>query len=575
MKAEKPKNKTLRAKAEAKAKKIPYSLSDFSSEKARELFHEIEVHQIELEMQNQELQEAKQRLEEARDLYSNLFDFAPVGYVLLNEKGVVMNINLTGCNLLGIDRVKIKGKPFSMLVLKSETEKLFLKLKEAFTTGTIIPFDLKIKSQSGEIITVLIHGVISEDNTTGDSFCQMALQDVTELRKAEILQRQYDDLQHEKHQIQQYLDLAPVVFLLIDNEQKVLMINQKGCDVLGYDRDEIEGQLWFKNFVRPLDVNGGNYTYYNFENKKLLWAPFFECTVVCKDGEDKLMSWSNTTLFDSTGQIMGTLSAGEDITVRKKLEEDRKEYTDELEEIVKERTKRLTEALKTERQINEMKSAFISIASHELRTPLTIVLSSTILIEKYLNAGLYSNQKKHIDRIKESIEHFTTILDDFLSLDKLERGIIIASKDHFNLKELIEKCISEVEAILKPNQKIIFYYRGESDIVLDRKIMHIVLINLLSNAIKYSEENIELEAVVKNDLLTISVMDRGIGISKSEQKYLFTRFFRGKNTSNIPGTGLGLSIVKRYMELLGGSIRFSSKPNIGTTFIVLIPLNKT
>jgi signal transduction histidine kinase len=70
-------------------------------------------------------------------------------------------------------------------------------------------------------------------------------------------------------------------------------------------------------------------------------------------------------------------------------------------------------------------------------------------------------------------------------------------------------------------------------------------------------------------------MDRGIGISKSEQKYLFTRFFRGKNTSNIPGTGLGLSIVKRYMELLGGSIRFSSKPNIGTTFIVLIPLNKT
>jgi len=90
----------------------------------------------------------------------------------------------------------------------------------------------------------------------------------------------------------------------------------------------------------------------------------------------------------------------------------------------------------------------------------------------------------------------------------------------------------------------------------------------------YSDEDIELVSIVNNDLVTISIKDKGIGISEDEQKYLFTRFFRAKNTDNIPGTGLGLSIVKRYMELLGGSIQFSSKPNIGSTFTVLIPLNK-
>jgi PAS domain S-box-containing protein len=576
MKAEKSKNQVPKANSESKTKrrKIPYSFTSLSSEKANELLYEIEVHQIELEVQNRELQNAQQRLEEIRDLYTNLFDFAPLGYLLINEKGVVTNINLTGCSLMGIDRTQIKGKPFSSFVSKHDSKTLYSKLKETFTTGAVIPFDLTIKHPSKGLINVLMHGTLNQKKISGETICHLSIQDVTELRKAEILKGQFNDLRREKEQVQQYLDLAPVVFLLIDTDQKVRLINQKGCEVLGYKREEIEGKTWFKNFVRPLYVNGGDYTYYNIENKKLLWAPFFECTVVCKNGEDKLMSWSNTTLFDSSGEIMGTLSAGEDITVRKKLEVDKQEYTDELEEIVKERTLRLTEALKTERQINEMKSAFISIASHELRTPLTIVLSSTILIEKYLEAGSYDKQQKHIDRIKESIVHFTTILDDFLSLDKLERGIIIASKHHFSLKKLIQKSISEMEPILKPNQKILARFRGEMDIVLDQKIMHNVLINLLSNAIKYSEEDIELDAIVNNDFLTISIKDKGIGISKTEQKYLFTRFFRGKNTKNIPGTGLGLSIVKRYMELLGGTIQFSSKPNIGSTFTALIPIEE-
>lgn len=568
---EKSENKALRKRAEAKTKRITQSLANLSVESIKELFHEIEVHQIELEMQNQELREIQHRLEVSRDQYSNLFDFAPVGYILLNEKGIVTNINLTGCNILGVDRSRINGKPFSVFLDSAEARKLHLKLKEAFITGTFTPFDLRIKHKTKVGISVIMHGTVTEDKEMGRSICYISIQDVTVLRKAEKLQRKFDDLQREKDTVQQYLDLAPVIFLLIDSEQKVQMINQKGCDVLGYSREEVEGKEWFKEFVIPLKENGGKYTYYNFENKKLLWTPYFECEVACKNGEQKLFAWTNNTIFDNNGAILATLSAGEDITARKKLEVNQQEYTEELEEIVKERTKRLSDALKNERQINEMKSAFISIASHELRTPITIVMSSTILIEKYLKAGLYANQQKHIDRIKESVHHFTSILDDFLSLDKLERGIIIAKKDQFDLKELIEKCIDEMEGICKKDQKIILDYKGTTQVQLDQKIIRNVLVNLLTNAIKYSEDSIEVHATLSHNLITLSVADKGIGMDKSDQKYIFTRFFRARNTDNIPGTGLGLSIVKRYVELLGGTIQFKSKKNVGSTFTLLLP----
>ena len=113
MKAKNPPNSALRKKAEAQIKNLPLSTLDLTMEKAKTLLHELEVHQIELEMQNQELREAQQQLEKARDEYCDLFDFAPVGYLILNEKGVINNINLTACHLFGIDRLHIKGKPFS------------------------------------------------------------------------------------------------------------------------------------------------------------------------------------------------------------------------------------------------------------------------------------------------------------------------------------------------------------------------------------------------------------------------------------------------------------------------------
>ncbi len=562
-----PKTDELRSKAEAKLRQSSTLPKDLTLDKAKVLMHELEVHQLELEMQNQELRETQHRLEELRDQYTDLFDFAPVGYLVVDKKGVIKNINLTACTLLGLERSLLIGKPLSAYMSSGQSIKLFLNLNEAFKNGNLPSFELTMKDRKNRTFTGLLQGTIPNYSKSSDT-CRISLQDITELKAAAAIKKQHDELQLEKEKIQRYLDLAPVVFLLIDSDHNVQMINQKGCELLGYKRVEILGINWFKNFIIGHDDTKVDPTDESFQNNKLLLKPYVENFVKCKNGEKRLMGWTNIALLDNRGNQIGTLSSGEDITQRKKEEVTKQRYMEELETMVGERTKELSDALENEKQISEMKSSFVSIASHELRTPITIVLSSIILIEKYGALGQFEKQKKHFNRIKTSITHFISILDDFLSLDKLEKGIVRVNKETFDLPDFINFTIGEMEVMLKEDQKISYTHSGQRNTTQDKKIFRNILLNLLSNAIKYSEKDIELTTVENNGSLTLKIKDQGIGIPEEDSQFLFKRFFRAKNAEDIPGTGLGLSIVERYLDLLKGSIEFTSQENKGSTFTV-------
>ena len=565
--------KKLRSKAEAKVGKMPHSKLDLTIEKAKTLMHELEVHQIELEMQNQELRETQHHLEDARDRYTDLFDFAPIGYLVLDEKGVIENINLTACTMMETERSLIKGKPFSAYMSGRESGKLFLKLREAYESEVLKPFDLQIKRNAKSTFIALVHGTVTR-NETGEALYRISMQDITEIREAEILQQQHKDLQSEKEKIQRYLNLAPVIFLLLDNEYKVEMINQKGCDLLGYEKQMLQGEKWFDYVVPKKSENEATTSPHYFRNKKLLMQPYFESNVRCNNGDLRLIGWTNTTLTDKFGKTIGILSAGEDITERKKMETARQKYTENLEKTVKERTKELSEALEAEKKINELKSAFITIASHELRTPITIILSSIILIERYSVKGEYQKQQKFIDRIKSASNQFRAILDDFLSLDKLERGVVRVVKENLDLREFVLHLMDDMEGILHTGQQVIHTHKGSSKIVQDRRMLRHIIANLLSNAIKYSDEDIEMDTSVAKGKLTIKVIDKGIGIPEEDHSQLFNRFFRAKNVEHLQGTGLGLSIVERYLDLLGGTIEFTSTLSEGSTFTIVLPINQ-
>lgn len=243
----------------------------------------------------------------------------------------------------------------------------------------------------------------------------------------------------------------------------------------------------------------------------------------------------------------------------------------------KEAEKMILSNLEKEKELNELKSRFVCMASHEFRTPLAGILTSATLIEKYNQMGEPQKMSKHILTIKKSIKSLTNILNEFLSLDKLDQGAMEAHISCFSLKMLVEETINQLKDLSGRNQKITINHQNEDVILIqDQEILRNILINLLSNAIKYSPEgkDIELSSHISGSDIIITVKDEGIGIPSSDQKFLFQRFFRAKNVNTIQGTGLGLSIVKSYLELIGGTISFTSTENKGATFEINFPLER-
>lgn len=270
-----------------------------------------------------------------------------------------------------------------------------------------------------------------------------------------------------------------------------------------------------------------------------------------------------------------------------KISQDIRRLNAALEEKVEERTQILKEALQRleqsqlelsesldkERQLNEIKSRFVSMASHEFRTPLSTILSSATLVSKYTQTEEQIRRDKHINRIRDSVNHMNELLEDFLSLGKLEEGKVGISLSDFNTRDFAEDVLDEMKVQLKPGQELILDCTGPAEFRTDKRMLKNIVLNLLSNAIKFSPESspIHWKMAMEGNELVIEVRDQGLGIPEEDHPHLFGTFFRAKNVSNIPGTGLGLPIIKRYVDLLKGHIEFESKAGQGARFLIRLP----
>ncbi|MFB9862744.1 hybrid sensor histidine kinase/response regulator [Rufibacter immobilis] len=231
----------------------------------------------------------------------------------------------------------------------------------------------------------------------------------------------------------------------------------------------------------------------------------------------------------------------------------------------------IKKALQKEKDLNELKSRFVTIASHEFRTPLSTVLSSASLIGKYKLTEEDDKRQKHVNRIKSAVHNLTGILNDFLSLSRIEEGKIYNVPTAFDLVPFIEEIIDEMQGYIKVGQQIHYRHEGQPSIVtLDKQLLKNIVLNLLSNASKYSAEGKEIMITTQVDAqqAMVQVQDQGIGIPDADQAHLFTPFFRAHNAVNYEGTGLGLNIVKRYVDIMNGTLTYTSQQNEGTTFTV-------
>lgn len=311
-------------------------------------------------------------------------------------------------------------------------------------------------------------------------------------------------------------------------------------------------------------------SYYNIEGSTFVMAFIIDITV--RKNNELLVIQQKQELEQVAKQITQM-----NMQLEQKVEDRTKMLRETLAELEKSKEE-LSEALNTEKELGELKSRFVTMASHEFRTPLSTILSSAYLLEKYgSNSADAEKINKHVQRIKNAVSGMKSILEDFLSLGKLEEGSVNANIAKVSAEECfseIEDAIHEMEQVLKPDQKINFSYSGNHVVNIDKNFLKNILLNLISNAIKFSKENsvIDVAANINEQELKLIVKDNGIGISEEDKQHLFERFFRAKNAVNIQGTGLGLHIVVKYLTLMNGTIEFESEIEKGTTFIIHIPI---
>jgi len=375
--------------------------------------------------------------------------------------------------------------------------------------------------------------------------------------------------------------------ILVTNEKsEIININPSAEKLFGFEKGELIGQkievLIPKRYTEKHVSHRDNF-HQNPHARSM--GEGMELYGAKKDGSEFPVEISLSPYSNEQGKFVVAFII--DISTRKLAEEKLKNYSVDLEKQVGNRTlilqeaitelektkNELNQALDKEKELNELKSRFVSMASHEFRTPLATIMSSLSLVKAYGEQNDSVKQSRHIQKIKSSIGNLTDILNDFLSVSKLEEGKVEHVQEQFEIQRYIKEVISEMELFCKTGQKISYHHIGGEMVLLDKKLIKHILYNLLSNAVKFSAENkkITISTERTETEFKISVEDQGIGISQKDQKHLFQRFFRAKNASNIQGTGLGLNIIENYIELMNGTISFTSVENEGTTFNLSFP----
>ena len=391
--------------------------------------------------------------------------------------------------------------------------------------------------------------------------------------------------------------------IIVDSEGKILLANPASETMFAYEKNSLTGVV--VEDLLPEHLHTKHIDHRKSFAKHPEPRPMGKGRDLIarrKDGSEFPVAVS-LTYTNINGEIL-VMAFVSDVTERKKSEESLKKseeqllmYASELEKKVQSRTEDLNltiaalekevlirkraeeeahKALDRERELNELKSKFVSIASHEFRTPLTTILSSVSLINQYINRGEIDKTTKHVVRIKSSVNNLTSILNDFLSLGKLEEGKIRVNKESVNLLDFLYEIKGEITPMLKTGQKLQISCTGETgNINTDTHVLRNIFFNLISNASKYSDADklIFIDCHRTTDAIAFAIRDEGIGIPEEDHKHLFKRFFRASNSGNVQGTGLGLNIVKRYVDLLGGSVAFTSEYGHGSVFTVLIPLH--
>lgn len=653
-----------------------------------------------------------------KDRLNAIFENAQEGMIVTDSQGAIVMANEQTESLFGYTRAELIGNKVEILVPNASREK-HVAMRDRFIqspANRAMGQSLELSAQKKDGTTFPVEVSLGNFTIGEEKFAIAFVVDISQRKNAET------NLRLEKSFTQLYFDIAPIIFLVLDNTGKVKSVNKFACNVLGYKENELRGQNWIDKIIPEEEKHEIGDVFNQMIRGVRIGT--HENHILTKDGRNILVRWKNEIIYDENNNPIGTLSAGEDVTDLRKQEqtiidnlEKIKELNEQLEQRVQERTAALEDTLskleeankflqteitqrkaieeklennqklyhimahnfpngvigilnrnlnyilvdgselknlglsqealmgqrifddlypivsasseqylrrafagenvdfevnlkekpyhisvvpipdvknnineilvvirnvadvkkieedlrknlEKEKELSELKSRFVTMASHEFRTPLSTIMSSIFLLEKYTGDELNEKKEKHLNRIKQTVHNLTEVLNDFLSLGKLEEGKIRMNAEEVFIDELVDNVLRGMSDVKKPGQQIEYKHTGNSQIIVDKMLFRNIVINLVYNAIKYSpnDTRIEIQTNTKDSDFSFTVRDEGIGIPLEDQPHIFKRFYRANNAGEVQGTGLGLHLVKKYSELLHGKIEFESQLGVGTMF---------
>ena len=387
--------------------------------------------------------------------------------------------------------------------------------------------------------------------------------------------------------------------MIIDLNYNILFVNDVIIDILGYTEKELVGND-FRTYIDPTFLVQVEDFYSNVLVSDLSFNKTeFDLINNQNQTRNVFVSVSKTNDFRGKSALISQIL---DITEIKQAERKVRELNQELEQRVIDRTVQLeealgelkievairqrteqelqeakeevTKALEQEKELNVLKSRFISMISHEYRTPLTVILTSTYLIEQFYQGPNREQFDKFISKIRASVKSMIQLLEDVLTIGKSESGKFSLSIDKIRVVDFCNDIIEEIQVIDNKKHKFEFNYPNKDiEVISDVNSLKHIISNLLLNAAKYSpgQDKVIINLEDKINDLKLEVIDFGIGIPLEDQPLLFEAFHRASNVGAISGTGLGLSIVKRFIDAIHGTITVDSKRNEGTKFTIIFP----
>jgi len=515
------------------------------------LIHELEVHQIELEMQNEELVVVKEKAERAEEKYTELYDFAPIGYIALSERGEITKINFAGARMLQKDRLDLVKNTFALFVSENTRAVFSNFLENIFKTNVKQTCEVILSIKGDLPMFVIINGIVSPN----EDICLLTLVDITQIKLHEInLLKEKEKTALSELKFKGIINsVADAIFSYNPDNFEIIETNEATSRVYGYEMDELIGMSCLK-FSAEEDKSKVGITEAHQKG-----APFMNLTHhKKKDGTAIIVQIQSYKIFINKKPLIFAVS--HDITNIKKKEEE------------------LITAKERAEESDRLKSAFLANMSHEIRTPMNGILGFANLLKE---VDLKSEkQQEYITIIEKSGDRMLNIINEIMDISKIESGqmnIFITDVD-------INKCLEDSylffkhEAERKNIELKLTKVLNTSEIILktDLDKLNSILFNLIKNAIKYTMQGtVEFGYGLNNSKneLEFFVKDTGIGIPKDRQLAIFERFIQADIEDKMAhqGAGLGLTISKAFVEMLGGGLWLESELNVGTTFYFTLP----